>query len=174
MKRTTAYAATFTQETVMNITGLFETHLMVTDLDRSMRFYQDVLHLPFAYAVPERRAAFLWIGAPGSAMLGLWGSSAPLGLHLHLAFQMPVADIIQAVDDLRAANIVPRGFNGVPCETPCVIGWMPAIALYFSDPDGHSLEFISMLPDPPRPEIGVVSWPDWQRLVGGAGARERA
>ncbi|MDQ2786068.1 MAG: VOC family protein [Chloroflexota bacterium] len=151
----------------MNITGLFETHLMVRDLDRSIHFYRDVLHLPFAYAVPERNAAFLWIGAPGTAMLGLWASPAPIGLHLHLAFQMPVTDIIRAVDDLRAVGITPRDFNGASDETPCVIGWMPAIAVYFSDPDGHSLEFISMLPDQPRPEIGVVTWPKWQALVGG-------
>ncbi len=158
----------------MNITGLFETHLAVRDLDRSIRFYQDLLHLPFAYAVPERNAAFLWIGAPGAAMLGLWASSAPIGLHLHFAFQMPVADIIRSVDDLKAAGLTPRDINGVPGDTPCVIGWMPAIAVYFSDPDGHSLEFISMLPDPPRPEIGVVSWPEWQSLIGGGGARGRA
>ncbi len=157
----------------MNITGLFETHLMVADLDRSMRFYRDTLHLPFAYAVPERGGAFLWIGAPGNAMLGLWASSAPIGVHLHLAFQMATADIVRAVDDLRAANITPRDFNGVSCATPCVIGWMPAIALYFRDPDGHSLEFISMLPDPPRPDLGVVTWPDWQEVVGGSGAHER-
>jgi len=162
------------EETVMNITGLFETHLMVHDLDRSIRFYRDILHLPFAFAVPERGAAFFWIGTPGNAMLGLWASSAPIGLHLHLAFQMPVADVIQAVSDLRAAGIIPRDFNGVSCETPCVIGWMPAIALFFHDPDGHSLEFISMLPDPPRPEIGTLAWPDWQERVGGSGVREGA
>lgn len=146
----------------MNITGLFETHLMVRDLDRSIRFYRDILHLPLAYTVPERHAAFLWVGAPGTAMLGLWGSSAPIGLHLHLAFQMSIADIVRAVDDLRAVGLTPRDFNGESGETPCVIGWMPAIALYFTDPDGHSLEFISMLPDPPHPELGVVSWSAWQ------------
>ena len=45
-----------------------------------------------------------------------------------------------------------------------VFGWMPALAIYFDDPDGHSLEFIAMLPDPPRPEVGVVSWDEWQGL----------
>lgn len=158
----------------MNITGLFETHLSVADLDRSIRFYRDILHLPLAYTVPERKAAFLWIGAPGKAMLGLWGSSAPIGLHLHIAFQMPVADIIQAVDDLRAANITPRDFNDASGEAPCVIAWMPALSLFFRDPDGHSLEFISMLPDPPRPDLGVVAWSAWQEMVGGSGAHEGA
>jgi lactoylglutathione lyase len=158
----------------MNITGLFETHLSVKDLDRSIRFYRDVLHLPFAYAVPERNAAFLWVGAPGRAMLGLWASSAPIGLHLHIAFQMPVPDILQVVDDLRAANCTPHDFNGAVNEPPCVIGWMPAIAVYFSDPDGHSLEFISMLPDPPRPDLGVVSWSAWQTIAGGGETRSGA
>ena len=158
----------------MQITGLFETHLMVRDLERSVRFYRDILRLPCAYAVPERQAAFLWIGTPGTAMLGLWATSAPIGLHLHIAFAMPAADIVRAVDELRAANIVPRDFFGESCETPRVIGWMPAIALYFSDPDGHSLEFISMLPDPPRPDLGVVPWPEWQAMVGERGAHEGA
>jgi hypothetical protein len=41
-----------------------------------------------------------------------------------------------------------------------VFGWMPALTIHFRDPDGHSLEFIAMLPDAPRPELGVVSWDD--------------
>ncbi len=156
----------------MKITGLFETHLTVADLGRSGRFYGDVLGLPLAYTMPARRVAFYWIGAPGSAMLGLWEAPGPIGLHLHLAFQMSVVDILHAVEGLRAANITPRNFDGAPCDTPCVIGWMPAIAVYFTDPDGHSLEFLSMLPDPPRPEIGVVPWLAWQEQTGRNAVRE--
>jgi hypothetical protein len=44
---------------------------------------------------------------------------------------------------------------------------MPALAIYFRDPDGHLLEFLAMLPDEPRPEAGVVSWDEWQRLRDG-------
>ncbi len=154
----------------MTITGLFETHLMVRDLDRSIRFYRDILHLPLAYTVPERMAAFLWIGAPGKAMLGLWGSPAPIGLHLHIAFQMSVADVEGSVADLRAAGITPRGFGGRDDDEPLVYGWMPAVAVFFEDPDGHSLEFISMLPDPPRPDLGVVAWSAWQEIVSGTDA----
>jgi lactoylglutathione lyase len=43
-------------------TGLFETHLTVSDLDRSIAFYRDVVGLPLALELPERGAAFLWIG----------------------------------------------------------------------------------------------------------------
>ena len=35
--------------------------------------------------------------------------------------------------------------------------------LYFDDPDGHSLEFISMLDEAPRPALGQVSWSEWRR-----------
>jgi lactoylglutathione lyase len=38
---------------------------------------------------------------------------------------------------------------------------MPAAAVYFLDPDGNQLEFITMLPDTPRPELGIVPWRDW-------------
>jgi hypothetical protein len=38
---------------------------------------------------------------------------------------------------------------------------MPAAAVYFNDPDGHQLEFLSVLPGPPQPELGVVVWSRW-------------
>ena len=70
----------------MTVRGLFETHLTVADLDRSMAFYRDVVGLPVALEVPERGAAFHWIGRPGQAMLGLWSiGSAPMGMQLHVA-----------------------------------------------------------------------------------------
>lgn len=57
---------------VVAIRDLFETHLTVSDLDRAVRFYRDVLGLPVAGVFPERRVAFLWVGGAGEAMLGLW------------------------------------------------------------------------------------------------------
>jgi len=42
-----------------------------------------------------------------------------------------------------------------------VLAWMPAVSVYFHDPDGNLLELLSMLPDVPRPELGVVSWSRW-------------
>jgi lactoylglutathione lyase len=62
------------------VSGLFETHLTVSDVDRSLRFYRDVVGLPVALELPGRGAAFLWIGNPGEAMLGLWSlGSVPMG-----------------------------------------------------------------------------------------------
>ena len=47
------------------VAGLFETHLTVGDLGRSVAFYRDVVGLELALEVPERGAAFFWIGWPG-------------------------------------------------------------------------------------------------------------
>jgi len=40
---------------------------------------------------------------------------------------------------------------------------MPALSLYFQDPDGHSLEYLAMLTDDPQPERGVVKWSEWRK-----------
>src|ERR1019366_4495375 len=73
----------------MSVRGLFETHLTVADLPRSVAFYRDIVGLPVALEAPERGAAFHWIGQPGQAMLGLWSiGSAPMRMQLHIAFGM--------------------------------------------------------------------------------------
>src|SRR5215217_328000 len=95
-------------------TGLFETHLTVSDLGRSTAFYRDVVGLAVAHEVPERRAAFLWIGAPGEAMLGLWAiGSAPVALSLHIAFRTSVEDVLDGCDRLRSQGVTPLSFFGV-------------------------------------------------------------
>lgn len=47
---------------------------------------------------------------------------------------------------------------------PMVFSWMHAIAIYFKDPDGHSLEFIAVPEGEPRPALGVVSYDQWLLL----------
>ena len=72
---------------IVPISGLFEAHLTVSDLDRSVAFYQDILGLKLAHTVPARHVAFFWIGEPGGAMLGLWSiHSSPMSMRLHIAF----------------------------------------------------------------------------------------
>jgi len=81
----------------MSVRGLFETHLTVADLPRSVAFYRDVVGLPVALEVRDRDAAFLWIGQAGQAMLGSWSiGSAPIGMQLHVAFSMSLADVLAA------------------------------------------------------------------------------
>lgn len=147
------------RENHITVRGLFETHLTVADLPRSVAFYRDVVGLPVALELPERGAAFHWIGRPGQAMLGLWTiGSAPIAMQLHLAFDVALADVLAAPEALRAHGVDPLSFFGEPTDEPSVIGWMPAAAVYFRDPDGHMLEYLAMLDGPARPDLGVVGW----------------
>ncbi len=144
------------------IRGLFETHLTVSDLDRAVAFYRDTLHLPLARIFPERRVAFFWVGAPGQAMLGLWETgSGPQRMSLHTAFEVGVDDVLRSVDALRQAGLTPLDLDSRPTAEPVVLAWMPAVAVYFQDPDGNLLEFLAMLPQPPRPDLGVPTWSSW-------------
>ena len=151
---------------IVPIEGLFETHLTVRELERSIGFYRDVLGLKLAHVLEARRVAFFWIGRPGGQMLGLWEiGSSPVSLHLHIAFQVALEQVSAAVPALRAAGLRPSdGFGGEDIDEPTVFAWMPAASVYFADPDGHSLEFISMLPHQARPELGRMTLSAWLAL----------
>lgn len=145
------------------LTGIYETHLPVSDLRRSIAFYRDRLGLTLASQTPDRGIAFFWVGAPDAGMLGLWqGVQGPLAMVLHCAFRAPKAVVLDAPETLAAAGIAPLGFNGESVDEPVVIGWMPALSLYFKDPDGHSLELLHKLPDPPDAAFGVQPWSAWR------------
>ena len=144
------------------VAGLFETHLTVSDLSRSVAFYRDVVGLPLALEVPERGAAFFWIAAPGEGLLGLWSmGSAPIGVVLHLAFSAALEDVLDACDRLRSLGVTPLSFFAEETTEPSVIGWMPAAAVYCRDPDGHLLEYLAMLDEQARPDRGIVPWSEW-------------
>ena len=141
---------------------LFEAHLIVANLDTSIAFYRDRLGLELAHVTPARHAAFFWIGSRGNSMLGLWLAGAgPQKTTTHVAFATPVDDVIAAPRRLQSAGIVALDFNGKPTGEPVVLAWMPALAVYFLDPDGHLLEYIAMLEDEPRPNGGLVEWHAW-------------
>ena len=148
--------------------GLFETHLTVSNLQRSIRFYRDIVGLQLAVEASERNAAFFWIGDPSyssrHSMLGLWSvGTAPLGLNLHVAFEVAaINDLLDAPKRLKDQGIMPLSFFGIESMEPSVIGWMPAAAIYFRDPDDHLMEYLTMLDGKERrPELGIVSWSDW-------------
>jgi lactoylglutathione lyase len=141
---------------------LFEAHLSVSDLPSAIGFYRGVVGLELAYEVPDRGAAFLWTGEAGGSMLGLWTlGSAPMAMRLHVAFTVELEELHRASAALAAAGVTPLSFFGDPADEPSVIGWMPAAAVYFRDPDGHMLEYLAMLDEPPRPEAGITTWSGW-------------
>jgi lactoylglutathione lyase len=154
------------------ITGLFETHLHVRNLERSIEFYETILGLELGMKEQARRVAFYWIGGPGKTVLGLWEklpwvSENIAGDHIinqHFAFEIDLADLGRAVAGIKQRGIELRNFFGQISDAPSVFGWVPAASIYFNDPDGHLLEFVAKLPGKAKPEIGVVSLEEWNRL----------
>jgi lactoylglutathione lyase len=146
-----------------------ETHLTVSDLQRSIAFYRDIVGLQLALEISERNAAFFWIGGHSSyssrhSMLGLWSvGTAPLGLNLHVAFEVAaINDLLDAPKRLKDQGVIPLSFFGKESMEHSVIGWMPAAAIYFRDPDGHLIEYLTMLNDEERrPDLGIVNWSEW-------------
>ncbi len=152
--------------------GLFETHLTVSDLGRAIAFYRDVVGLSLALELPERGAAFFWIGDRGQAMLGLWSlGSAPVSLSLHVAFKVSLNDVLKACDRLRSCGVTSLSFFATEATEPSVIPWMPAAAVYFRDPDGHLLEYLAMLEEKPLPDLGIVPWSEWTSRQNAARAK---
>jgi lactoylglutathione lyase len=156
--------AALDRKLMIPIQSLFEGHLTVADLRRSMSFYGDLLGLELAQVFDERKVAFYWVGAKRESMLGLWEvGTSPQKMVLHIAFRVGLQDLLDAPARLTAANVVPRDFDGNPTDQPVVLAWMPAASLYFHDPDGNLLEFLTMLPERAHPEIGVVRWSQWKQ-----------
>jgi lactoylglutathione lyase len=144
------------------VQGLFETHLTVSNLQRSIKFYQDIVGLQLALKVTDRNAAFFWIGDSKHSMLGLWSfGSIPMGLNLHIAFEVAIDDLLEAPCRLKSNGITPLSFFGTETTEPCVIGWMPAAAVYFRDPDNHLIEYLAMLDHNLRPDLGIIPWSEW-------------
>ena len=143
------------------IKGLYETHVQVSDLENAIKFYTEVLGLEFAHKEENRRIAFLWIGKNKESMLGLWEQKENLQTR-HFAFTANKEDILNySVEFLKNKNLKPYNFLKDGIEKPMVFAWMPALAIYFNDPDGNQLEFISVLEGDGKPELGVLSYEEW-------------
>jgi hypothetical protein len=83
------------------------------------------------------------------------------GNHCISSGVLVVDDLLGAPAKLRKQGIEPLSFFGVETTEPSVISWMPAASIYFRDPDGHMLEYLSMLETEPRPDLGIIPWSKW-------------
>lgn len=145
------------------IKGLYETHLEVSDLEKAIDFYQNTLELELAMSEEKRRIAFFWVGQPREYMLGLWEAKDRPVAKRHFAFRCDEKDILEkSVNWLKNKGLKPYNFLKDGVEAPMVFAWMPALAIYFNDPDGNILEFISVLEGNPVPGLGVISYEEWK------------
>ena len=146
------------------IKGIYETHINVENLEASIEFYQNVLGLEKCGYNDERRIAFFWVGKPQEYMLGIWEKPKSEIVKMHFAFRCDKEDILNnSISFLKERNLKPYNFLKDNNEIPMVFSWMPALAIYFDDPDGHCLEFISILEGQPKPELGIITFDEWER-----------
>ena len=149
------------------IKGLYETHLFVENLERSMEFYSKTLGLKQSRMEEERRSVFFWIGEDKQAMLGLWEKPKEEIDLRHFAFECDPEWILnESVDFLKSHNLNFWNFLQDDNQKPMVFCWMPAVSIYFSDPDGHHLEFIGILSGETKSneEKRVVTYEEWLKI----------
>jgi lactoylglutathione lyase len=147
------------------IKGLYETHIHVENLERSIDFYKNVLGLEYCHYEEKRRIAFFWVGKTKEYMLGLWEKPKEEVQKRHFAFKCDAEDVLlKSVSWLKERNLKPYNFLKDETEKPMVFAWMPAIAIYFDDPDGNVLELIAVLEGKSRPELGIISYEEWLKI----------
>jgi lactoylglutathione lyase len=74
---------------------------------------------------------------------------------------MKMEEVVGSAGYLLSKGVQPLGFAGGPATEAEVIGWMPAVSQYFADPDGHSIEFISVLDETADASFGVGPYSKW-------------
>lgn len=127
----------------MPVGALEQIHISVTDIDRSVAFYRDVLGVPLLFVVPGQPMAFFQSG----------GVRLYLGVPEDPAYTSR-AVLYFAVDDIHAerARLVAAGVPFV--DEPHVVTKDADGALWMTfctDPDGHHLGLVQTVPHPPGP-----------------------
>lgn len=142
---------------------LYEAHLDTSDLERSIIFYER-LGFTVAYKIEDRRAAFFFLGENKETMLGIWETKDTPIKRNHIAFSVPPEELKGIIPFLKENGIEAREGFGLTSKEPIVHPWMPAASVYFYDPDGHSLEYISVLHGDSRPDLNPMHLSEWEKI----------
>lgn len=125
-------------------TGISEIVLIVEDVQRAARFYEDVVGLE-PIGPSDDTWAWFFAGEPGTeqrvavhkgTLLFEDQSPHPPGHrfgNVHYAFEVPAAKLEEAVEHVRS--------KGLEVYGPVEFEWMNATSYYFYDPDANLLEF---------------------------------
>ena len=149
-------------------------HLPVTDLDRAVDFYVAKLGFEFGFGRGDGSSALLLYTQEHQRwMLGLFRVDSVVhrtAAEYHISFRVPEEHVDRMLSWLHERGIEtehpPRAPLQGPMKEPIVHGWMPAAAVFFKDPDGHLLELIADLSDPPRPDFLYRPLSEWRALAG--------
>lgn len=143
---------------------LYETHVKTVNLESAVAFYKS-LGLELAYLLEERRVAFFYLGGSEKKqqMLGVWEVKEHEFVPSHFAFKVTVEQLRSVPQLLEAKGIALSPSFGLDASEPVVHAWMPAACYYFSDPDGNSLEYLALLDQEPKPELGVLHLSEWEK-----------
>jgi catechol-2,3-dioxygenase len=127
----------------VNAVRLNHAVLFVTDLERSLEFYQQAFGMTVVAQEPRASAAFLRLPRSGNHHdLGLFGvgeqpprAPGSIGLY-HLAWQ------VDTIEDLHRARLTLADLGALTGES----SHGATKSLYGSDPDGNEFEVMWMLP----------------------------
>lgn len=115
--------------------------LNVTNLNRSIRFYQQLFGFEVLGKSEKEKEKYAFLGLSGNVTLTLWEQSnqgfqpKEAGLH-HLAFGVSSIDQLKNVERRLKENGVSLIYPGIVAHATNSDG----AALYFHDPDGIRLE----------------------------------
>jgi catechol 2,3-dioxygenase-like lactoylglutathione lyase family enzyme len=149
------------------ILGLYEAHLPVSNLKRSISFYQKI---GLEVAWKDKDTVFFWIEKKKS-WLGLWeGTESKISYHpsiRHIAFRVDYEFLKQSIEWLKSRDIQPVPFGNRNSVEPFVRPNQGNASVYFEDPDGNSLEFMCYV-DVPNGSQGITDkllLEEWEELL---------
>lgn len=147
------------------IQGLYEAHLPVSNLEKSIAFYEK-LGLKMAYR--DKDTAFFWIDEKKS-WIGLWeGKEVETPYHpslRHIAFRVEYKFMRDSLEWLKARDIKAVHFGNRPTVDPYIRPFQGNASVYFQDPDGNSLEFMCFVEVPESlRHLSPCTLKEWEKI----------